>query len=114
VDRDRVLQILSNYLSNAVKFTPAGGSIALHVTRLEGGGVRFAVSDTGPGIAPEDLPHVFSRFWQAERTKHLGSGLGLTIAKGIAEVHRGRVWAESTPGSGSTFFFAVSQSDACS
>jgi PAS domain S-box-containing protein len=113
VDRDRVLQVLSNYLNNAVKFTPAGGCIAIRVTRSDEGGVRFAVSDTGPGIAPEDLPHVFSPFWQAERTAHLGSGLGLTIAKGIAQAHDGRVWAEATPGSGSTFFFAVSHSDAC-
>jgi PAS domain S-box-containing protein len=113
VDRDRVLQVLSNYLNNAVKFTSAGGCIAIRLTRSEEGDVRFAVSDTGPGIAPEDLPRVFSRFWQAERSAHLGSGLGLTIAKGIAEAHGGRVWAESRPGSGSTFFFAVPHSDAC-
>jgi PAS domain S-box-containing protein len=114
VDRDRVLQLLSNYLNNAVKFTPVDGHIAICVTRSDEGGVCFAVSDTGPGIAPEDLSHVFTRFWQAERTAHLGSGLGLAIAKGIAEAHRGRVWAESTPGSGSTFFFVVPNSDACS
>jgi PAS domain S-box-containing protein len=113
VDRDRVLQVLSNYLNNAVKFTPAGGCIAVRVTRSQEGDVRFAVSDTGSGIGPEDLGRVFSRFWQAERSAHLGSGLGLTIAKGIAEAHGGRVWAESRPGSGSTFFFAVPHSDAC-
>lgn len=113
VDRDRVLQLLSNYLNNAVKFTPVGGSIAIRVTPSDESGVCFAVSDSGPGIAPEDLSRVFSQFWQAERTAHLGSGLGLAIAKGIAEAHSGRVWAETTPGSGSTFFFAVPHSDAC-
>jgi PAS domain S-box-containing protein len=113
VDRDRVLQVLSNYLNNAVKFTPVGGRIAIRVNRLDETGVCFAVSDTGPGIAPEDLPHLFSRFWQARHTAHLGSGLGLAIAKGIAEAHRGRVWVETTPRSGSTFFFAVPHSDAC-
>ena len=113
VDRDRVLQVLSNYLNNAVKFTSAGGRIAIRVTRGEEGGVRFAVSDTGPGIEPDDLPHVFSRFWQARGSAHLGSGLGLAIAKGIAEAHRGRVWVETTPGAGCTFFLALSHSKAC-
>ena len=114
VDRDRVLQVLSNYLNNAVKFTPAGGCITSRVERWEAGGVCFVVSDTGPGIAPDDLARVFSPFWQAERTAHLGSGLGLTIAKGIAEAHNGRVWAESSPDCGSTFFFAVPYSGDCS
>lgn len=112
-DRDRVVQALSNFLSNAVKFTPDGGRIALRATRGEPEGVVFSVSDSGPGIRPEDLPEVFARFWQAKATASLGSGLGLTIAKGIAEAHRGRVWAESTPGAGSTFYFALPRSDEC-
>ena len=114
VDRDRVLQVLSNYLNNAVKFTPAGGRVALRVAPSEDGGVRFSVSDTGPGLAAEDLTRVFERFWQAKRTAHLGSGLGLAIAKGIVEAHRGRVWAESIAGAGSVFFFALPYAKECS
>ena len=113
VDRDRVLQVLSNYLNNAVKFTPTGGRIVLRVTSADAQGVRFAVSDTGPGIAAEHLPRVFTRFWQVKRTAHLGSGLGLAIAKGIAEAHRGRVWVESTPGAGSTFYLELPRAKEC-
>jgi PAS domain S-box-containing protein len=112
-DRDRVLQALSNYLNNAVKFTPAGGRITIRAAAEPDGGVCFAVTDSGPGIAPAELPRVFGRFWQAKRTAHLGSGLGLAIAKGIAEAHRGRVWAESTPGEGSTFFLVLPHSTEC-
>jgi PAS domain S-box-containing protein len=114
VDRDRILQVLSNFLNNALKFTPAGGSIALDVSRDEDDhGVRFAVSDTGSGIGPDDLPHVFGRYWQAKRTAHLGSGLGLAIAKGIAEAHHGRVSVRSQLGQGSTFTLHVPGSDDC-
>jgi PAS domain S-box-containing protein len=113
VDRDRVLQVLSNYLNNAVKFTPAGGRVAIRLARAPDGGVVFAVTDTGPGIAPENLPRVFTRFWQVQRTAHLGSGLGLAIAKGIAEAHRGRVRVESTLDKGSTFFLELPPSREC-
>ncbi len=106
-DRDRIVQALSNYMNNAVKFTPPGGRIVLRASPEPEGGVRFTVSDTGPGIPAEELPHVFDRFWQAKRTAHLGSGLGLAIAKGIADAHRGRSWAESTPGEGSSFHLTV-------
>ena len=112
-DRDRVLQVLSNFLGNAVKFTPAGGTITLRTLPDPDGGMIFQVADTGPGIAAEDLPRVFDRFWQAKRTAHLGSGLGLAIAKGIAQAHHGRVWAESEPGVGSRFFFALPHSREC-
>lgn len=112
-DRDRVLQVLSNYLNNAVKFTPEGGRIDVRLYLDDGGGVLFEVADTGPGLGPEELGQLFSRFWQARQTRHLGSGLGLAIAKGIAEAHRGRVWAESTPGEGSRFFFALPYSEEC-
>lgn len=112
-DRDRVLQALSNFLNNAVKFTPTGGCIRISASRQDDGGVRFAVTDSGPGIPAEELPHVFNRFWQARRTAHLGSGLGLAIAKGIAEAHRGRVEVESQPGHGSTFSLILPTSGQC-
>jgi PAS domain S-box-containing protein len=113
VDRDRIIQLLSNYLNNAVKFTPAGGRIDVTVREAEGGGVRIAVADTGPGIAPEELPHVFTRFWQAKRTAHLGTGLGLAIAKGIATAHRGTVDVQSEPGRGATFSLVLPSSPEC-
>ena len=113
VDRDRVIQALSNLLNNAVKFTPPDGQITIGVTPRNEGGVRFSVSDTGPGIPREDLPHLFGHLWQARRTAHLGSGLGLTIARGIAVAHGGDVWAESTPGSGSTFYLTIPASKHC-
>ena len=113
VDRDRIIQVLSNYLNNAVKFTPAGGRITVAAERTAEQGVRFAVSDTGPGIAPDDLPFVFNRFWQAKRTAHLGSGLGLAIVKGIAAAHGGQVSVDSEPGHGSTFSLVLPMSAEC-
>lgn len=113
-DRDRVLQVLSNYLNNAVKFTPEGGRIVLRARPGPEGGVVFSVSDTGPGIPEDGLARLFGRFWQAKRTAHLGTGLGLSIAKGIADAHQGRVWAESSPGAGSVFHFALPASGECS
>jgi signal transduction histidine kinase len=105
-DRDRILQVLGNLIGNALKFTPAGGSIEV---RVEPAGelVRFAVADTGPGISEEDLPHVFDRFWQASRSRQGGAGLGLAIAHGIVAAHGGELWAESEVGSGSTFVFML-------
>jgi signal transduction histidine kinase len=110
-DPDRLLQVLSNLLGNAMKFTPAGGRVVLS-TRMDdqepaGGAVRFTVSDTGTGIAAEDLPHVFDWFWQSRPGKQGGAGLGLAIAKGLVEAHRSRLRVESTSGHGSTFWFAV-------
>src|SRR4051794_5068576 len=105
-DRERVLQVLANMVGNAVKFTPAGGRVEVAAVR-EGGEVRVAVHDTGPGIAPDDLPHVFARFWQARSTRRAGAGLGLAIARGIVEAHGGTISADSTPGEGSTFAFTV-------
>lgn len=105
-DRDRVLQALSNLISNALKFTPPGGTITARV-RPDGNRVRFEVQDTGSGIADADLPHVFDRFWQAKRTAHMGSGLGLAIVKGIAQAHEGDVFVQSELGKGSTFAFDI-------
>jgi PAS domain S-box-containing protein len=105
-DGGRILQVLSNLLDNAVKFSPPGGRIHLGATR-QGGLVRFDVVDVGPGIPPEQLGRVFDRFWQAQRGDRRGAGLGLAIAKGIVEAHGGRIWVESQPGAGSRFSFTL-------
>jgi signal transduction histidine kinase len=105
-DRDRIFQVLSNLMSNAIKFTPERGSIQLKAGP-EGRFMRFCVSDTGPGIPEEQQPHLFNRYWQARKQGGEGSGLGLYIAKGIVEAHGGRLWVESKPGAGSTFFFTL-------
>ena len=105
-DRERILEVLSNLLGNALKFTPAGGRVTASIER-ENARVRFAVSDTGPGIEKEHLSHVFDRFWKHERHGERGTGLGLFIAKGIVEAHGGRVWAESRPEGGAHFQFIL-------
>jgi signal transduction histidine kinase len=105
-DRDRLFQVFANLMGNAVKFTPSGGSIVVSASALDGR-VRFAVADTGPGIPPEHLPHVFDRFWQDRRTAGQGTGLGLSIVKGIVEAHGGEVGVWSAPGEGSTFTFTL-------
>ncbi len=105
-DRQRFEQVFTNLLVNAIKFTPASGTIAIQ-TALDEGQVRFSISDTGPGIEPAQLPHVFDRFWQAKDTPKAGSGLGLAICRGIIEQHNGRIWVESTPGVGTRFSFTL-------
>lgn len=105
-DRTRVLQVLGNLLGNAVKFTPDGGQLTVGA-RLQQGEVRLWVRDTGSGIKPEALPHVFERYWQAKDAESRGTGLGLYIAKGIVEAHGGRIWAQSEWGQGSTFSFTL-------
>jgi signal transduction histidine kinase len=105
-DRRRVLQVLSNLLGNAFKFTPAGGVVVVRVERQEAE-VVFSVTDTGPGIAPEQLPLVFERFWRADRHSQSGSGLGLFIARSLIAAHGGRIWADSVVGVGSVFSFAL-------
>ncbi|HEV2734521.1 MAG TPA: ATP-binding protein, partial [Longimicrobiaceae bacterium] len=110
-DRERILQVLSNLLGNAVRFTPPGGAITLRADACERE-VRFALADTGPGIPADDLPHVFDRFWRGQRSARSGAGLGLAIARGIVEAHGGRIWAESVPGEGSTFYFTLPRADA--
>jgi len=105
-DRDRILQVFSNLIGNALKFTPAGGTIQLKAW-ADRDRVWFAVSDDGPGIPPEYLPHVFDRFWQLNRADRRGLGLGLGICKWIVDGHRGEICVESSPGRGSTFRFAL-------
>ena len=105
-DRERVLQVLSNILGNALKFTPSGGRVHLSVDR-QAGEVRFAILDTGPGIPSQHLPRVFDRFWKDDAPGKKGTGLGLFIAKGIIDAHGGRIWVESEPGQGACFYFTL-------
>jgi light-regulated signal transduction histidine kinase (bacteriophytochrome) len=105
-DRERILQVLSNLVGNAVKFTPRMGVVCLTLEKA-GKEPCFSISDTGAGIPDESVSYIFDRFWQARQTHRLGTGLGLSIAKGIVEAHGGRIWVESTLGKGSTFRFTI-------
>jgi signal transduction histidine kinase len=103
VDAGRILQLLANLVSNALKFTQHGGTITVGAESV-GESVVLSVADTGPGIPSEHLPHIFERYWHAKRTARTrGSGLGLAIVKGIAEAHGGSVSVTSELGRGSTF-----------
>jgi len=110
-DPSRLLQVMENLVGNAIKFTPGGGRITVGAAPRDNE-VLFWVADTGSGIAPDDLPHVFDRFWQARKGTRKGAGLGLPITRGIVETHGGRIWVESTLGRGSIFFFTVPQATA--
>ncbi|HEX2201986.1 MAG TPA: GAF domain-containing sensor histidine kinase [Longimicrobium sp.] len=109
-DADRVVQVLSNLIGNAVKFTSAGGVVRVGLEE-DGGEPRFVVADDGAGIAEEHLPHVFDRFWQVGRADRRGVGLGLPIARGIVEAHGGRIWIESRPGAGTVVRFTIPSVD---
>ncbi|HTE43379.1 MAG TPA: HAMP domain-containing sensor histidine kinase [Steroidobacteraceae bacterium] len=103
-DHDRIVQVLSNLLSNALKFTPRGGVVTLNVQQF-GKRTEFSVNDTGLGIAPDDLPHVFERFWQIQNQTRRGLGLGLYICKTIVEGHGGTITVASELGKGTTMRF---------
>jgi two-component system OmpR family sensor kinase/two-component system sensor histidine kinase BaeS len=120
-DPDRLDQVLRNLLVNALRHTPAGGSVAVTAAQV-GDAIEIAVVDTGEGIAPEDLPHVFERFWRADlaraRTRSPrpdggelrwagGSGLGLSVARSLVEAQGGQIWVESTEDEGTTFRFTL-------
>jgi PAS domain S-box-containing protein len=105
-DRDRLLQVLENLIGNAIKFSASGGKINVGARTLPEE-VVFWVRDAGPGISSEDQTHLFDRFWQGKKATHRGAGLGLPIAKGIVEAHRGRLWVESALGRGTTMFFTM-------
>jgi signal transduction histidine kinase len=105
-DHDRIAQVLSNLLGNAMKFTPPNGTIRLHVER-RADHVEFVLRDNGPGIDPTVLPHVFKRFWQINSNARRGLGVGLYICEKIVEAHGGRIWVESDLGKGATFRFTL-------
>jgi signal transduction histidine kinase len=125
VDPQRMAQVLSNLVSNALRYTPPGGSITLRAERPKADGrkqnegaqilhpsssILFEVSDTGSGIAPDDLPHIFDRFWRTDRARARGSGgsgLGLAIARQIVVAHGGAIWADSCAGCGTTISMAL-------
>ena len=110
-DRPRIEQVMINLIHNAIKFTPAGGSIVVSA-RAQGEGLEsyfvFAVRDTGVGIPADDLPRIFERFYKADRARSGGgTGLGLAIARHLVEAHGGRIWVESREGQGSSFYFSL-------
>lgn len=112
IDQDRVSQVLRNLLSNAFRYTSAGGSVRVHVGSNPDGAamMKVSVADTGSGIPTTELPYVFDRFYRADKSRSRatgGSGIGLAIVKQLVEAHGGRVWAESVPGRGSTFHFTL-------
>jgi signal transduction histidine kinase len=116
-DPDRLAQVLGNLLVNALHHTPSGGRVTVTAQQV-GKTVQFSVADTGEGIAPQDLPHIFERFWRADPARASAgqagterwarrSGLGLSVAQSLIEAQGGRIWAESELGRGSTFHFSV-------
>lgn len=105
-DPQRLFQVLSNLLGNAIKFTPAGGRIDLSASRV-GANVLISVRDNGGGIHAVHLPHIFERYWSVREGNPNGSGLGLYICRSIVQAHGGELWAESEPGVGSVFTFSI-------
>lgn len=111
VDPDRMAQVLGNILDNALRHTPAGGRVVCGVAGDARGGIIFSITDTGPGIAPDDLPYIFDRFYRADkaraRQEQGGSGLGLAIAKSLTHAHGGKIWAENAPDGGARFIIQL-------
>jgi len=106
-DRDRIHQVTANIVHNALKFTPSGGKVTLR-TECNGDSVFVSVTDTGIGISKQDVPHIFERFFKADRSRSTsGTGLGLAIAKHVVQAHGGKIWVRSEDGKGSTFSFSL-------
>jgi PAS domain S-box-containing protein len=105
-DEDRITQVLSNLIGNAIKFTPENGKVEI-VLKNQKSAILFSVSDTGKGISQANVHKVFEKYWQAKETAHLGTGLGLPISKGIIEAHNGKIWIDSEEGKGTTFYFTL-------
>jgi signal transduction histidine kinase len=109
IDGQRMSRVLSNLVSNALRHTPSGGCVNICTSRNRDL-VLVEVEDNGEGIKPEDLPHIFERFYRGEKSRNRasgGAGLGLAIARGVIEAHGGRIDVESTPGKGTRFFFTI-------
>jgi signal transduction histidine kinase len=109
-DPERLFQVLSNLIGNAIKFTPRLGTVGVRAKSV-GDEIVFTVRDSGEGIPKENLPHVFDRYWTVKDGNPTGTGLGLYITQGIVEAHGGRIVAESEPGQGSEFRFTVPRLD---
>ena len=120
IDRDKIKQVIFNLLTNALKYSPHGGQLTLEIKEAQAGDLppehpagrwmRIAIHDQGIGIAPEDLPRIWERFYRVDNTNTRrigGTGLGLSITKALVELHGGRIWAESVLGQGSRFFFTL-------
>lgn len=105
-DPNRVIQIFSNLIGNAIKFTPRGGRVTVKLEHINHE-LHVCIEDNGPGISSALLPHLFDRYWQKKETATLGSGLGLYITRGIVTAHGGKIWVESEPGKGSRFYFTL-------
>jgi CheY-like chemotaxis protein len=105
-DDERLLEVLENLIGNAIKFTGAGGSVTVGA-KPQAGEVLIWVKDSGCGIAPNELGHIFDRFWQARKKERRGIGLGLSICRGIVEAHGGKIWADSALGAGTTLWFTI-------
>jgi signal transduction histidine kinase len=105
-DYARILQVFSNLIGNAIKFTPEGGVITV-IAKTSSNRILFSISDTGRGISEEELPHIFDRFWQPRKETKRGLGLGLFICKGIIDGHGGHLWVQSRQKRGTTFYFEL-------
>jgi len=109
-DRDKINQVLMNLIGNGIKFTPAQGRITVSASRSGKESVQVSVSDTGPGIPPNEKEKIFDKFYQIAQVgdaKPKGTGLGLAICKALVELHGGKIWVESEASSGSTFYFTL-------
>ncbi len=110
VDKDRITQVLTNLLGNALQYTPSGGKVAITAARMKSE-ILISIRDTGIGLSPEQLAHIFNRFYRSDKSRaraNGGSGIGLTIAQALVKAHQGRIWAESEgEGKGSSFHFTL-------
>jgi two-component system phosphate regulon sensor histidine kinase PhoR len=109
-DRSYLEQVFVNLLDNAIKYTPEGGRVTISAIEKDQREIQFSIEDNGIGIPREDIPRIFERFYRVDkgRSQELGgTGLGLSIVKHLVQAHGGRVWVESQPGKGSTFYFTL-------